>query len=379
MSSALATIRGISSLSEVNVRASALRTAALLFKKPVGLGSLPIMEVAPDSANEGLNGKTYQWFRLTFLDNTTGWVRDDLIEVQGDLSAFGYGTVAQPANAFMLTRQQMTGAAGNAPAPSPSPAPAQTAPPPAAQMVTPPAAGTVSFDLHRVKKASFVVTAAFEGSGYAAYNNYDAGIISYGLIQFTLAAGSLFTVVDKYLATSASATANGLRGYADRIKMHDASLRDDMNLKQLLLAAANEAEMQRAQDEVASANYWDKVVEGYITPRGLKLPLSYALLFDMGVNFGTGHKFVRMAEEQLGVPVRSRPGENGITEEQLMAKVADLRKTSHYNQAARDNLPGLKVRGDFWVTRVNKGDWNFMGDADGLVDVGGRKVQIKTP
>jgi hypothetical protein len=86
-----------------------------------------------------------------------------------------------------------------------------------------------------------------------------------------------------------------------------------------------------------------------------------------------------MAEEQLGVPLRSRPGENGITEEQLISKVADLRKASHYKQAERDKLPGLKVRGDLWTELVKLGDWQLMGDAIGIIVVNGRNVQVRNP
>ncbi|MEQ9029312.1 MAG: hypothetical protein RLP44_11410, partial [Aggregatilineales bacterium] len=185
-------------------------------------------------------------------------------------------------------------------------------------------------------------------------------------------------VMEKYLARSTTDTAKQLAGYLDRMRQRDESLRQDVRLKNLLVAAAKEPEMQLSQDEVATTNYWDKVVDGYITHRGLKTPLAYALLFDMGVNFGTGHSFVRLAEEQLGVPSRSRPGENGITEQQLIAKVATLRRDSHYRQADRDNLPGLKVRGDFWMTLVNQNDWDIMGDADGFVNINGRKVQVRS-
>lgn len=388
---AIATIRGIPnapSVTEINVRSGPTTTAALVAKGPVGLTGLQVMAVMADATNAALNGKIYQWFQLIFPDGSIGWVRDDLLEIEGDLTPHGYGIVQERSFAFALTRQAVMGvgaapAPAATPAPTPAPAPAATpTPQPApapAPVATPQAPPAGTLDIQRIKKASFAVTAAFEGTGYAAFNNYDAGIISYGLIQFTLAAGSLYGVVEKYLAYSTSVTAQALAAYRDRIAGRDESLRHDGALKQILLEAAKEPEMQRAQDEVATVNYWDKVMEGYITPRGLVLPLSYALLFDMGVNFGTGHGFVRLAEDQLGVPRRSRPGENGITEQQLITRVAELRRDSHYNQAARDNLPGLKVRGDFWIDCIKKGDWNFVGDGAGIADVNSRKVQIANP
>jgi hypothetical protein len=133
-----------------------------------------------------------------------------------------------------------------------------------------------------------------------------------------------------------------------------------------------------AQHSVA-ASFWKAVVDGYIVSRGLKYPLTWALLFDMGVNFGVNHGFVRLAEQDLGVAPRSRPGTNGITEEQLTTYVAQLRKRSHDRQAERDNLPGLRRRGDFWMEMVSKGDWYLQGDDAGNVFPKGRPINVRNP
>lgn len=387
-STAFANIRGvpsIASITEINVRSGASTSFDIVQKVPVGTEGLSILAVEPDVDGGNLDGKRYQWFQLQLNATTTGWVRDDLLAVYGDLTSFGYSNLADPTFAFALNRSDVgvaTPTVQPAPATEPTPAvvteetpvttdvtPPTTEPPPA----TSPYLDALQ-DTDRVREVSFAITAAFEGTGYAAYNNYDAGIISYGLIQFTLAAGSLATVVNTYLATSQSDTANQLRGYQERINARDSMLRNDNNLRSILIAAANEPEMQAAQDQVATDGYWKSVVDGYITHRGLRLPLTWALLFDMGVNFGVNHGFVRLAEKQLGVPSRSKPGENGITEEQLMTRVAVLRKASHDRQAERDNLPGLRVRGDFWMDLVNNGNWYLQGES---VNVNGRIISLQ--
>jgi hypothetical protein len=382
-----ATIRGLihfPNVTEINVRSGPGTNYAISFKGKVGLSGLEIRDVQVDEEENDKDGKVYQWFQLPFPDGAVGWVRDDLLEIEGDGRQWGYAVLGQKTPAFELIRDLSLAASPvvleDAEA-EVAPAPTVDTPPtavdsPVATSSSQPDWKTLD-DIERIKKASFFITAAFEGTGYAAYNNYDAGIVSYGLIQFTLAAGSLFSVVDKYLHTSNSQTARELRSYAERIRGRDQSLRHDERLKQLLLQAANEPEMQQAQDAVATEKYWDAVVDGYITHRGLQTPLTYALLFDMGVNFGTNHGFVRKAEEELGVPPRSRPGENGITEEQLITRVAELRKASHYRQAERDNLPGLKVRGDFWVDQIAANDWGLIGDVNGNVNVNGRIIQVK--
>ena len=282
---------------------------------------------------------------------------------------------------------QPVGATGGGTASAPQPAAtvgtAWQAPGPTTEPIQAPTLASGDFpdafaDTERVRKASFNLASRFEG-GYGAINTYDAGIVSYGFLQFTLAAGSLGTVLQNYTNRSQSDTANGLRGYLERVINRDSLLKNDNNFLGLLRAAANEQEMIDAQGEVGEQGYWKAVVDGYIIGRQLRFPLTWALLFDMGVNFGVNHGFVRLAEKDLGVTPRSKPSDNGMTEEQLITYVAQLRKRSHDRQAERDNLPGLKVRGDFWMDLVTAGDWYLRGDASGNVYPKGTAVNVLNP
>lgn len=477
---AKATIIGIPNMptiTEVNVRADASIKSEKKFTVPVGFSGMAIHDVKEDLEQAKTAGKVHYWIQIAFPGGADGYVRDDLIAIEGDCAKFGYSDGLERTRAFDLTVS--TSQASTAPA---APTPQSTAPavptatttsstaPAVPTAPSTPATTTTSTsaveakkfeatgkvrirssaslrgqhlgwlnatteievdpnsrteadgyiwwqhaggwsaekssngrqvflqpalviggpvtpitsregfdDLNRIKMASYAVTGNFEGSGYAAYNNYDAGIISYGLIQFTLAAGSFITVVQRYLTNSQTDVANQLRGYLPRIEARDANLRNDENLKNLLIAAADEQVMKDAQHSVADEKYWNKVWSGYIEPRGISSPLGIALLFDMGVNFGTGHGFVRLAEQQLGVQPRSKPGQNGISEEQLIQRVAELRKASHDKQAREQGFYGLKKRGDFWVRLVNNGDWGLLGDASGNVNVNGKIVQVTNP
>ncbi|RMF82212.1 MAG: hypothetical protein D6737_02685 [Chloroflexi bacterium] len=247
---------------------------------------------------------------------------------------------------------------------------------PATEAVSQPVVDTSDL---RVKTVAFEITSLFEGGSYAAYQNYDRGIISYGLFQFTLAAGSLGSVVAKYLKNSTSPTAQALRAYRQRIIDRDESLREDEQFKALLKEAAQEDAMKAAQIEVATTGYWDRVQKLSVEPRGIVTPLGKAMLFDIGIQYGIYHSLLTMAEENLGVPEKSRVGDNGITEQQLIAEVAAIRKRGLYAQAERDNLPGLKPRADFWVNLIEAGDWDLQGDADGNIKVKGRDVQVRQP
>jgi hypothetical protein len=420
---ALARIIGIPNMpnvTEVNVRPTPGTNRAVAFKVPVGMSGQRIQEVQPDVEGKNLNGKIYQWFKLLFDGGAVGWVRDDLIEVQGDLTSFGYPDLSVATVPFMLTRgavqsvvtpQPVVAAVTQAAPVATQPAPVVVTQPAPVAVATAPVAAPVGqapqlgavwiapgpttvpiqtatmasgnfpdayAETERVRKAAFNLASTFEG-GFGAINTYDAGIVSYGFLQFTLAAGSLGTVLQNYCNRSQSATANGIRGYLERVIARDALLKNDQNFLGLLRAAANEQEMLDAQGEIGEKGYWKAVVDGYILGRNLKYPLTWALLFDMGVNFGVNHGFVRLAEKDLGVQPRSKPSESGLSEEQLITYVAQLRKRSHDTQAARDNLPGLRVRGDFWMSLVTAGDWYLRGDASGNVYPKGRTVQVLNP
>lgn len=239
--------------------------------------------------------------------------------------------------------------------------------------------GVALSEQDRIKAAAFNITAAFEGGkGYANYQTYDSGIISYGRFQFTLASGSLGRVLDNYLAASGSGTAGRLKGYQIRVKVKDASLRNDATFKALMIQAAEEDAMKQAQDSVVEKSYWVPAQDS-ITSRGIVTPLGQALLFDMAIQHGPAHKHTQTAEQQLGAPPKSKLGENGLTEEQLIRQVTQVRKSFLYAFAAGNNLPGVKKRADFWVDLVASGDWQLQGDVDGNVVVYNKPVQVRNP
>lgn len=405
-----AKIRGLPhnpSVTEINTRAGAGTTHATPFKAKVGLDKLPVLEVRADEQNTTFQNKVYQWFNLQFPDGKTAWVRDDLLEAVGDGAPFGYDNVTVPTFAFTLTRKIVVPAAPApqpvtptpvtpapapaAPVPAPAPTPTLVTPPvpapaPTPTLVTPPVPApvvpttpTTQEKPDRVRIAAFNITAAFEGGGYPTFQNYDAGIISYGRFQFTLQGSGLFRVCDLYTTRANSPIAAELKSmYLERIRNHDAGLRNDARLKTLLIEAAKDPIMQAAQDEAATEHYWNVVQDLSIKPRGIRTPLGQALIFDMGINFGPRHGFLSAAEEQLGLPPKSLVGTKGVTEQQIITKLAELRKRSHDNQAARDNLPGLRVRGDFWVALCQKGDWELLGEADGMLQVKpGVRVKVR--
>jgi len=126
-----------------------------------------------------------------------------------------------------------------------------------------------------------------------------------------------------------------------------------------------------------NSDAWNDIQELSVLPRGIQTPLGQALIFDMGINFGPTNGFLSLAEQELGVPVRGNVSMNLAAEQQLITTLAQLQKESLNAQAERNNLPGLKIRGDFWANLVAQGEWELQGDESGQIEVKpGSLVQV---
>jgi hypothetical protein len=346
-----ATVRTLSNFTELNVRSGPGTHYELAFKIPVGTADAKVVEVQPDERGVTFQNKLYQWFRLEFPDGRIGWMRDDLIDIAGACAPFGYGELAAPTHGFTLRRQ----------------------------VIVPVVEGE-----ERVRKAAFNITAGFEGGGYATYQNTDSGIVSYGRFQYTLSSGNLFTLLNRYIGAAQSPTALQLRDrFLQDVMERDAILRNDADFRTLLIQAASDPVMQKAQDDQAVLNHWNPTLDMMCRPRGVKTPLGLALIFDMAINHGksgTEKNYLSVVEETLGVPNKSKLGENGVREEDFIRRVAEARRNFMYRFANKHNLPGLKPRGDFWVNLIAAGDWTLMGNDAGLVTIKqGRAVQVRNP
>ncbi len=357
MSTCIATVRPAADISAINMREGASTQTAVIGALPAGTSQIEILAVQEDIHGANIRGRKYQWFKLKLANDTIGWVREDLLEIQGDCSLFGYGVLPNPTRPANITRTD------------PSAPPSNTLDPAKQE---------------RIRKAAFNISAAFEGRGYNAYQTYDAGIISYGRFQFTLASGSLADVVDLYLSKANDSQAERLRSqYAGRIRAKDSSLRNDQNLKTLLLRLARDPKMQEAQDEYATKAYWNLAQQSSVVPRGVITALGQALIFDMSIHhgaWGTERDYLRVAEQAAGASPKSKLYENGLTETAFIGQVAKIRRDRLYVLANQWNMGGLKVRGDFWVLLVNAGDWDLQGGLGGQVTVkSGVNVQVRNP
>ncbi|NWF69852.1 MAG: chitosanase [Chloroflexi bacterium] len=354
----------------INVRSGPQRVSApsnVIATLNAGTSALPILAAQADARGENSNNKVYQWFQVRLPDSRTGWVRDDLVDIVGDLTAFGYGVVPTPTQGFKLTRGQ---------APLDSDSGGGTLPAPAGEA-------------ERVRKAAFNITSTFEGggenAGYTMYQNHasDAGVVSFGRFQFTLAAGTLARLLERYLESASSETATQLRTtYLARIKSRDATLRTDETLKTLLRAAGAEQPMRDAQNWLATEVYWAEAQKRF-AKYGLQTPLAQALIFDMLIHHGQGNldtRYIKWVLDNRGLPASWQVGQNGVDERTFITWLAERRRSELDRQATKNNAGGLRVRGDFWWGLVERGDWMLQGDDKGVVTPkSGRTVNVRAP
>jgi murein DD-endopeptidase MepM/ murein hydrolase activator NlpD len=61
-------------------------------------------QIAPDNRGAAFMGQVYRWFHLVFPDGRDGWVRDDLLDIQGDFTPFGYGNYPRRTFAFVAAQ-----------------------------------------------------------------------------------------------------------------------------------------------------------------------------------------------------------------------------------------------------------------------------------
>lgn len=232
----------------------------------------------------------------------------------------------------------------------------------------------------RVQKAALNITAAFDGGSYDALTIDPAFGLLYGRFNFSLAEGSLRDVLTLYLDMADTPIEDEIRlNYYARAYARNNDLSADPRFSEVLIAAAQEAEMRLAQDQIAIEKYWNVTQQRNVEPRRLITPLAHALFFDMAIQFGPyDPSLVVEAERALSVLPGSVIGENGITEEQLLTKLVELYGNWLDDRADRSGRPKLHERADFWRHLIEQGDWQLRGDANGEVEpLPGVVIQVR--
>lgn len=142
------------------------------------------------------------------------------------------------------------------------------------------------------------ITAAFEGGKTGTLNLYDLGVISYGKHQATLHSGTLYPILKRFTELSSSPTSTKMASYLDRVKQRDETLRDDSDFIKLLKDAAKEPEMDQAQDEEFSRQYWEPAKKK-AAAQNVKTALGHAIYYDTRIQGGLD-QVAKSTDSKLG-------------------------------------------------------------------------------
>ncbi|HKO03319.1 MAG TPA: chitosanase, partial [Candidatus Acidoferrales bacterium] len=85
----------------------------------------------------------------------------------------------------------------------------------------------------------------------------DAGHLTYGRSQTTLASGNLWRLVELYCAAAEGETAAELRAFLPRLEARDFTLDGDTRFRTLLREAGSDGVMCCVQDEFFDRAYWE--------------------------------------------------------------------------------------------------------------------------
>jgi chitosanase len=147
------------------------------------------------------------------------------------------------------------------------------------------------------KKTSQAIVNVFEtgrlrgdyGSVVVARN--DAGHLTYGRSQTTLASGNLFLLIEDYCQAPGAARAAALAPYLTRLKARDLALDGDAALRAALRAAGGDPVMRRVQDSFFDRVYWQPAL-ARSSSLGLTTALGATVVYD-----GTIHgSFARLRD-----------------------------------------------------------------------------------
>jgi chitosanase len=111
----------------------------------------------------------------------------------------------------------------------------------------------------------------------------DAGHLTYGRSQTTLASGNLFLLIRAYVDAPGADFAEALRPYLPRLEARDFTLDGDATLRQTLRQAGDDVVMRDVQDRFFDRVYWMPAAQraGAI---GIATPLGATVVYDSTVH-----------------------------------------------------------------------------------------------
>lgn len=210
----------------------------------------------------------------------------------------------------------------------------------------------------------------------AAYQNKDAGIVSFGKHQATLGSGNLERVLQAYFQRSSSAASQALQQeYTQRVQRKEESLRHDARFKQLLLEAAQEPAMNEAQDEIFEQKFYAPILER-AKKLGVTTPLGLACLYDTHIQGGLDYVLEGMVKT-TGVRAVGESGASGpVAEPGWLRAFLDEREARLNRLAAQRESEGKLTDAEWLRTSTFRvSELRRLLDSDNLGLVGELRVR----
>ena len=208
-----------------------------------------------------------------------------------------------------------------------------------------------TFAPHAWRTAIWDLTGIFEsgkpGGDPSAYQNKDAGIVSYGAHQVTLASGNLARVLNLYFQNSNTHVRHALQQeYGARVQDRNnyESLRHDTRLRDLLLEAAKDPAMVNAQHDIFGQGFYVPAV-AEAEKLGIRTPLGVACIYDTRIQHGAGGStfLFGLTKDKAGGNI----GQNGLTEAAWLAVFLDEREALLHRLADKAEREGDANSGRF--------------------------------
>ena len=182
----------------------------------------------------------------------------------------------------------------------------------------------------------------------------DAGHLTYGRSQTTLASGNLGRLVESYCEAATGGAAEDLHAYLPRLEARDTTLDQDERFRALLREAGSDGVMQRVQDEFFDRAYWQPALVA-AQRLGISTALGTGVVYDSFIH-GAWGRLRDATTARVGLPSGSAGTGTGEGEHEWVREYVALRRdwlAGHPNPVLRRAV----YRMDTFAALVEAGNW----------------------
>lgn len=177
----------------------------------------------------------------------------------------------------------------------------------------------------------------------------DAGHLTYGRSQTTLAGGNLCALLRSYVSSTEACYAAEISPYLDRVGQCDATLDTDRGFHHLLKTCGEDPVMQQAQDKFFDDAYWLPTLKAGAQLKHT-LPLSFAIAYDSHIQ-GAWSAMVEKTNAAAGTI------SGGSTEQEWIRSYVETRKA--WLSARSPLLAKTTYRMDAFIKLMTNNKWKL--------------------